>query len=83
MSDAIDTSMVWPCQEYARLRCLEREADRAGYSERGTRFHKAADAIYRMTPHAADYLDTIKKIMEIDTDVTDPNVVLMRASVIT
>ena len=39
--------------------------------------HRIADAA---PAEAQIYLDTVKRILEIDTQVTDPTIVLMRAS---
>lgn len=62
---------VKACQEYAKLLCAKRALE------------KAERILIELVPEEArETIDTIKKIMEIDTKVVDPKVVLMRASVI-
>jgi hypothetical protein len=66
------------CTEYARLRCAARTQEGAV----SIAMFAAADMLIEMAPKKAlKYLDTIKRILEIDPDVVIPNVVLMRASV--
>jgi hypothetical protein len=65
------------CQEYARLLCAIRERPD------DTGLKGGVHMLLEMAPEEARYhLDTIKRIMEIDQNVTNPEVVLMRASVL-
>jgi len=58
------------CNEYARLICARREMD------------KAITMLWEMAPDEAyPILDTIKRVAEIDTALTDPTTLLLRASV--
>jgi hypothetical protein len=46
-----------------------------------THLRDIADYTYMTLPDARPWLDAIKKVMEIDTDTTDLDLILMRASV--
>jgi hypothetical protein len=68
----MNTDDVSICAEYAKLLCHKRQLD------------KAVTMLLEMAhDDLHEYLDSIKKIMEIDTEVTEPLAVLLRASVIT
>jgi hypothetical protein len=75
----MEAHVIQACTEYAKVLCtLRQEPDRA------PELQKVARILLEMAPDEAhEYLDTIKKIMEIDTKVTDPTTVLLRASVLT
>lgn len=84
MSD-LDIHTVAVCTAYAQLLCAAREAynpnSRFGM-DCAAALTDAAWTLSQAAPGTSGpYLDTIKKVMEIDRDVTDPHVVLMRASV--
>ena len=62
---------------YTRLRCLARLAENDQ-----PQWLALADRLYEIGPDAArEYFDTVKRIMEIDETVSDPHVILLRASV--
>jgi hypothetical protein len=76
----MNRNIVAVATEYARLLIAMRESDNALYINS---LEAAARMLLEMTPlEAVPYLDTIKKVMEIDVNVIDLNTVLMRASVL-
>ena len=75
----IDHIVFMVCNSYATMICIARKLtdlpdDAASLCESAHRIADAAPA------EAQIYLDTVKRILEIDTQVTDPTIVLMRAS---
>jgi hypothetical protein len=76
----MEETVFLACQAYARLLCQRRTG--SGYAEQRRRADRAERIILEMAPREAHpYLDTIKRIMEIDEQLTDENELLLRASV--
>lgn len=73
MSD-LTTEMAGLCEAYAKALCAAREQQQKAddlYDE------MAGEEVHEVLR----YLDAIKRVMEIDTEVTDPTIVLLRVSV--
>lgn len=70
------------CEAYARLRCTARLLARLDYPEESATFRDTAVFLVDEAPiDALPDLDTVKRIIEIDTVITDPLEVLLRASI--
>lgn len=88
----IDHSIVEVCRAYAELMCSARRLYSVLWPLGGPRgegpnyttcLRAAARELYACAPvDAMPYLDTVKKVLEIDTAVTTVSVVLLRASLI-
>jgi hypothetical protein len=86
MADTIEPGVATVCTEYTRLRCAARDCVRRT-EEWAPRYAELMERCARFILETAPgpsgpYLDAIKRIMEIDTATTDPNVILMRASIV-
>jgi hypothetical protein len=78
---SLRTALV--CREYARLRCAAHQArlELAG-DTMVELFVDLATQLYESAPfEALRHLDACKRVVEIDTHVNNPDVVLMRAAV--
>ena len=73
------------CRQYAILICRIRRLSTMQVSSLGLRLrllNEAARKTYEEAPEEAlPYLDTVKRILEIDYYQTNPAIILMRASV--
>jgi hypothetical protein len=81
----MNNQIVEVCREYARLLCTKRDLATMTPADLDVMFSllKVERVLLEMAPPGAhEYLDTIKRIMEIDQKITDPELILMRASVI-
>jgi hypothetical protein len=77
----IDQNIVEVCRAYAGLICSARKLRNDYYPHC---FIAAARALYGAAPvDAMPYLDTVKKVLEIDETITTVSVVLLRASLAT
>ena len=78
-----DFTIAVLCQEYARLRCYARllahRGDAGDFA--GLLRDVSSYLLDEAPPEALADLDTVKRIMEIDVAITDPIVVLLRASI--
>jgi hypothetical protein len=71
------------CRQYVALECAAREAERVSVDDLryAVVLRNAASFLYDQAPYGAlFYLDTIKRVLEIDTATTDVTLVLLRAS---
>ena len=74
----IDHNIVELCRAYASLHCSARLCNHPDYA---ACLYKSAQALGATAPGTAlAYLDTVKKVLEIDTTITTVSMVLMRAS---
>jgi hypothetical protein len=79
-SAMIDHNIIEVCRAYAELICSAR---RMGNTEYVACLRHAARELYAFAPiDAMPHLDTVKRVLEIDTQVTTVSVVLLRASLI-
>ena len=77
----IDSNIVEVCRAYADLICTAR---RLGYTDHATCLSHTARALLACAPvDALSHLDTVKRVLEIDTTITTVSVVLLRASLMT
>ena len=75
----IDPIVFMVCNSYAMMICIARRLDHL--PDEAAQLCESAHRIADAAPAEAQiYLDTVKRILEIDTQVTDPTIVLMRAS---
>jgi hypothetical protein len=85
----IDSNIVELCRAYADLICAARKLHVAwvrspGNSNYGSCLIAAAHKLYGAAPiDAMPHLDTVKRVLEIDTTITTVSVVLLRASLMT
>jgi hypothetical protein len=76
----IDHNIVELCRAYAALHCHARLCNHPDYA---ACLYKSAQALGATAPGTAlAYLDTVKRVLEIDPTVTTVSVVLMRASLL-
>jgi hypothetical protein len=86
MGDIPSAATALACRRYATLICRARRMARLPHaSARDLRTRLLMDAarqVYEAAPNEAlPYLDTVKRILEIDSYQMNPAIILMRASV--